>query len=310
MIQDVVSDQAVGIVFDIQRFSIHDGPGIRTTVFLKGCPLRCLWCDNPESQEERAEIAFWNERCIRCNACLAVCPLDAITVDEDGRKRIRPDRCDLCGRCLRRCPAGALEQIGRSMTVEEVLSEIEKDRSFYEESGGGMTLSGGEPTAQSRFSERVLKCAHERGIHTAIETCGYARWNVWRSLLPQLDLILYDLKVVDSVQHKHYTGVANELILENLRKLTRTGKEIVVRRPIIPGYTDSESSMHSLGQFLERLDGVKEVHLLPYHNYGQGKYVCLGIESPLAGIPSLQEDAVIGLADILASYNIKVQIGG
>jgi pyruvate formate lyase activating enzyme len=299
-----------GWVFNIQKFSVHDGPGIRTTVFLKGCPLRCAWCDNPESQSKEPHMVFWDERCIRCNTCLSVCPQSAIVADEAGRKQVSPERCDLCGRCLEECYAGALERIGRLVTVDQVLSLVEEDRPFYDQSGGGVTLSGGEPFTQPGFSQSLLRGCQERGIRTAIETCGHAPWKVCQALLPHLDLILYDLKEVDPVRHRRYTGVSNELILNNLRRLARTDKPIVVRRPVIPGYNDDEESIHALARFVRQLDTVREINLLPYHRFGQGKYERLGTEYPMGDEPSLKEEEVAGLRDVLVSYGFQVKIGG
>ena len=308
--QGQANNGSAGWIFNIQKFSIHDGPGIRTTIFLKGCPLRCLWCDNPESQSMEPQMVFWDERCIRCDACMAVCPQSAIVADEAGRKQVSPDRCDLCGRCLEECYAGALERIGRLMTVDKVLSLVEEDRPFYEQSGGGVTLSGGEPMTQPGFSQSLLRGCQERGIHTAIETCGHAPWKVWQALLPHLDLILYDLKEVDSARHRRHTGVSNELILNNLRRLARTGKPIVVRRPVIPGYNDDEESIHALAHFVQELNTVRGVNLLPYHRFGQGKYKRLGWEYPMGDEPSLKEERITGLRDILVAYGLQVKIGG
>jgi pyruvate formate lyase activating enzyme len=309
-VRDPVNGSSTGWVFNIQRFSIHDGPGIRTTVFLKGCPLRCLWCSNPESLRMEPHVMYWRERCIRCGACLAVCPRSAIVVDEAGCRQVLPELCDLCGRCLEECYTGALEQIGRLMTVDEVLSIVEKDRLFYDESEGGVTLSGGEPTAQPRFSQRLLQSCQERGIHTAIETCGHAVWNVWQTILPHLDLILYDLKEINPTRHKRYTAVSNELILDNLRRLARTDKTIIVRRPIIPGYNDDQESIHALACFVHELGTVHEIHLLPYHRFGRDKYERLGMKYPMGDVPSLREEEVTGLRDTLVSHGFRVKIGG
>ncbi len=299
-----------GWVFNIQRFSVHDGPGIRTTVFLKGCPLRCVWCDNPESQPMAPQIVFWKERCIRCGACLVACPRSALVEDEGGGRKVLVERCDFCGRCLDACYTGALEQLGRCMTVEEVLEAAEADRPFYDQSGGGVTLSGGEPLAQWAFAREVLRRCKERGIHTALETCGHAPWDAWEALLPYVDLVLYDLKEVDPVKHQRFTGVDNALILENLRRLAGTGKKVVIRRPVIPGYNDSEESIHALAQVVRSLGSVDEVHLLPYHRLGQGKYERLGMEYALKDVPSLREEDVAGLRAILLAYGLRVRVGG
>jgi pyruvate formate lyase activating enzyme len=308
--QDRADGDTRGWVFNIQKFSVHDGPGIRTTVFLKGCPLRCVWCDNPESQSMEPQIVFWDERCIQCGACMAVCTRSAIVADEAGRKQVLPERCDLCGHCLEECYAGALEQIGRLMTVDEVLSLVEEDRPFYDQSGGGVTLSGGEPLTQPEFSRSLLQGCQQQEIHTAIETCGYAPWKTWQMLLPHLDLILYDLKEIDGARHRRHTGASNELILNNLRQLAGTGKPIIVRYPVIPGYNDRAESIHALASFVQELNTVREINLLPYHRFGQGKYQRLGMEYPLGDQPSLREDQIIDLRDILVTYGFQVKIGG
>ena len=327
----------VGWVFDVKRFSVHDGPGIRTTIFLKGCPLQCLWCCNPESQAVKPRIVYWHERCIHCDACIAVCPQSAIVVDppelvlrpdhltlrpdhspgapgasasQAGWKRVLPERCDLCGQCLEVCYAGALDQIGRLVTVDEILSLAEKDRLFYEESGGGVTLSGGEPTAQPEFSLELLKGCKQRGFHTVVDTCGQAPWDVWATLLPYVDMILYDLKEMDPARHQQGVGVSNALILDNLGRLARAGKSIIVRRPVIPGYNDDEASIHALARFVKELGTICEVDLLPYHRFGRGKYERLGMDYPMGEEPSMKDEEVAGLRDILVSYGFEVKIGG
>jgi pyruvate formate lyase activating enzyme len=303
-------DDFSGRVFNVQRFSVHDGPGIRTTLFLKGCPLRCQWCDNPESQRGEPQIVFWRERCIQCNACLDACPRAAVAVDADGRKQVLTDRCDLCGLCIEECYAGALERIGRAMTVANAIAQVEEDRAFYDRSGGGVTLSGGESLSQPEFSRRILQGCRARGIHTAIETSGYASWSTWQTLLPHLDLILYDLKEVDSSEHQRGTGVPSELILDNLRQLANTGKPIIVRRPVIPGFNDTPESITALAHFLRELGTIQEINLLPYHRFGRGKYEQLEIAYPMGDRPALPEEQVADLKDLLVSYGFRVKIGG
>jgi pyruvate formate lyase activating enzyme len=310
MVIDSNSHDVSGWIFNIQRFSVHDGPGIRTTVFLKGCPLRCLWCDNPESQQLEAQMVFWSERCIHCDACLSICPESALEVDAKGNRRWLLEQCTLCGRCTEVCYAGALEQIGRRATVGEVLAEVEADRRFYEQSGGGVTLSGGEPLGQPSFSRGLLQAIHERGIHTAIETSGYGAWSVWLELLPHLDLILYDLKELDPERHQMMTGVSNRLILDNLRQLADTGKKVIVRRPVIPGYNDSPESIHALARFVSSLQTIEEIDLLPYHRFGRAKYDRLGKEYVMGVQPSLDESDVTHLQDIVRSYGLRAKIGG
>ncbi len=305
------SDEALaGWIFNIQRYSVHDGPGIRTTVFHKGCPLRCLWCDNPESHQIEPQFVFWEDRCIHCGNCLAICPLSAVKEEENGWKRVDLESCDLCGLCLDQCYVGALEQVGRLMTSIEILALVEEDRLFYDESGGGMTLSGGEPMAQPQFTRDLLKGAHMCGIRTAIETSGYALWQEWKSILPYLDVILYDLKEVDPARHERYTGLSNKLILDNLRWLAGTGKPIIVRRPVIRDYNDNPESIHALGRFVQEFKTIREIDLLPYHRLGQNKYKRLGQEYTLGDEPTMKNEEVNEYRDILLSYGFRVKIGG
>jgi pyruvate formate lyase activating enzyme len=299
-----------GCVFNIQRYSLHDGPGIRTTVFLKGCPLRCLWCCNPESQSLEPQILFADERCIRCGACIEACLEGAIVVGADGTRRVEAEKCTLCGACIEGCYAGALEQVGRLMTVREVMAEVEADIPFYDQSGGGVTLSGGEPTTQGDFGLRLLQGCKALAIHTAIESCGHVAWSTWEAMLPHLDLILYDLKETDPERHRRWTGASNELVLENLRRLATSGKEVIVRRPVIPGYNDGVEMIHDLGRFARELGTVEEIDLLPYHRLGQGKYERLGQAHALGDQPSLERRDVSGLREILLSYGFRVKIGG
>ena len=299
-----------GWVFNIQRYAVHDGPGIRTTVFLNGCPLRCLWCYNPESHRVAPQFVFWGDKCIHCGNCLAICPQLAVSEDDQGQKHIDPKRCDSCGLCVDQCYADALEQMGRLRTVREVLTIIEEDRSFYDESGGGMTLSGGEALSQAEFTHNLLDGAKELGIRTAIETSGYAPWPVWENLLPHLDLILYDLKEIDPRQHISFTGVSNELILDNFKRLVGAGKSIIVRRPVIRGYNDTPDSIHALGQFVQGIAAASEIDLLPYHRLGQSKYERLGREYLMGDMPSMKDEEVTELRDILHSYGLNVKIGG
>lgn len=301
---------STGCVFNIQRYAIHDGPGIRTTVFLKGCPLVCLWCDNPESQHPAPQIFYWGDRCIHCNTCLNVCPLDAISEDDLGNKQIALSLCDVCGLCVEQCYADALEQVGSLKSVDEIIQIVMEDQLFYDSSGGGMTLSGGEPLAQPQFCLDLLKAAKEHGIHTAIETSGHAPWVVWENLLPYLDLILYDVKEVDDEQHLHIVGASNRLILDNLKRLADTDKAVIVRCPIIPGYNDDSQSTHALGQFIQDLETIDQVDLLPYHRMGQNKYEVLDREYALGDMPTMENEAAFASRDILLSYGLKVRIGG
>ena len=264
-----------GLVFSIQRYSTEDGPGIRTTVFLKGCPLRCQWCHNPEGQEFSPQIAFNDTRCIGCKGCVGACPQGAINFTADGSRTDR-GKCQNCGKCAEACPTGARELIGKYMTAEEVFSEVERDLLFYRSSGGGVTVGGGEPTMQPGFLAEFLRKCHEQGIHTALDTSGYVAWKKIEEILKHVDLVLYDLKHIDPAKHAEYTGVSNELILENARRISKKGIPMIIRIPVIPGYTDGEDSIRDILEFACILQSVVKVDLLPFHRLGEPKYRKLG----------------------------------
>lgn len=266
-----------GVLFDIRRYSIHDGPGIRTAVFFKGCPLQCAWCHNPEGISFTPELIFRPTRCILCDDCLDVCP--NVAVSRHGNAiQIDRARCKVSGNCAVACPAEALEVVGRRMAVEQVLAEIERDRTFYEQSGGGVTFTGGEPLAQPRFLLDLLSACRTRGLHTVLDTCGYAPWPVLDEIRPLVDLFLYDLKLVDDARHREWTGVSSADILSNLRKLSEAGSHIQVRMPLIPGINDDEENLRATGTFLASLTRVPPVELLAYHNIAEAKYAGLGRE--------------------------------
>ena len=266
-----------GTIFDIKRFSIHDGPGIRSTVFLKGCPLRCAWCHNPESQSNEPELIFRPERCLACGDCVTACPHGAPQLD-DGLMRQYWSLCQVEGACVAVCYPGARELIGRKVSPEEVVEELVRDRTFYQESDGGVTFSGGEPLAQADFLEETLRLCQEAGLHTALDTCGEAPWERLERQLPFLDLVLYDLKLQDDQLHQEYTGSSNREILENFRRLSENGVKIEVRRPVIPGVNDSPEEIESLATFLNGKDGIINIELLPYHALSADKYRRLGRE--------------------------------
>ncbi len=260
-----------GIVFDIRKFSIHDGPGIRTTVFLKGCPLQCAWCHNPEGQSAAVELMLRPGRCIRCGACLEACPQGAISLDGDVPVT-NPTLCRNCGACVESCYAGARELVGREMGVADVLHEIERDRPFYDESGGGVTVSGGEPLMQPDFLAALLRACREREIHTALDTCGYAPWATVDRVRESVDLFLYDLKIADDDRHRAWTGASNRPILENLRALSRLGHRIILRTPVVPGVNDDEENLRAIARIAAELPRPVRVQLLPYHRIGVEKY--------------------------------------
>lgn len=275
-----------GVIFDIQRFSVHDGPGIRTTVFLKGCPLRCLWCHNPESQSPVPEIMFFGSKCIGCGRCQEVCPRDAIMMDSVSR--VNRELCDNCGICADSCPSGALVLSGRVVSVSDVMVEVDQDVLFYDTSGGGVTLSGGEPTMQLDFAVALAAACKAKGYHVAIDTCGFVAREEFVRLLRQADLLLFDVKHIDSEEHRRLTGVDNGLILDNLCEAARRGVDLIVRVPVIPGCNDTKRNVQGITEFVMRLarlrENIKGIELIPYHRLGERKYQALGRCYPLAGI--------------------------
>ena len=262
-----------GTIFDIQHYSIHDGPGIRTTVFLKGCPLSCLWCSNPESQRGCPEIMFDASRCTHCGRCVEVCPPNA-SVQHENEIRISRELCLGCALCVAQCPNEARQLVGRTPGVEEVLQEVVKDRLFYENSGGGVTLSGGEPMSQPDFTGALLKRCKEKGIHTVLDTSGYVEVELWNRVLGYVDMILFDLKQMDTRKHKAYTGVSNELILASARKLASQKIPLVIRIPLMPGYNDTDQNSEECARFAREL-GITTVELLPFHRLCSNKYTKL-----------------------------------
>ncbi|UCF97781.1 MAG: glycyl-radical enzyme activating protein [Spirochaetaceae bacterium] len=297
-----------GLVFDIQRFSIHDGPGIRTLVFMKGCPLRCSWCSNPESQQAKPEIMYFEEKCIHCGACLEACPYGEV-LEENWP--VATELCYGCGSCVEVCYAEARKLVGRWYTVEQVSDIVERDRVFYEESGGGMTVGGGEPMFQAAFVAGLLQTCRRRGIHTAIETCGFTPWKTMSKVLEHTDLLLMDIKHMDSQTHKKHTGVGNERILENARKAADVVGEMVVRLPLIPDFNDGHENIRALGRFVaEQLPAVQRIDVLPYHSTGESKSKRLGRPYTLPGLKPQSREKVDAVEQILQSYGIKIRIGG
>jgi pyruvate formate lyase activating enzyme len=298
-----------GTIFDIKKFAIHDGPGIRTTVFFKGCPLRCQWCHNPEGIAPQREIMVFAGRCLKgCRDCLAACPRQALA----KRRVITLDRslCDGCGLCVAACPAEALQATGREVDADEVMAELEKDVPFYRESGGGATFSGGEPLQQSIFLGELLSACHERGLHAAVDTSGLAPFSAFEKILPLTGLFLFDLKIVDDASHRRLTGVSNRLILENLEKLSRAGAPLAVRIPIVPGCNDSARDLEQAAGFCADLPGRHPVHLLPYHRGYSGKLKRLGMATPLAATLPPEPAALNRAKATFVNHGLTVQIGG
>ncbi|MBW2057636.1 MAG: glycyl-radical enzyme activating protein [Deltaproteobacteria bacterium] len=300
---------AEGLIFDIKRYAIHDGPGIRTTVFLKGCPLTCWWCDNPESQSREREFTFWPDRCLGCDACIEACTRDAVVKDDGGMRRIEASRCDFCMSCVEECYPGALQAVGRRIDVDALLDEVEKDLDFYRASGGGVTFSGGEPLSQPEFLQEILAACKGRGLHTAVDTCGYASWAIIKKVAPYVDLFLYDVKLMDEEKHRRYTGVSNRLILSNLRRLAGANR-VVVRMPLVPGINDDRENTRRLGEFLSGLEGIEGVDLLPYHRLGVSKYERVGRRYVLNGTESPAPVEIEAVRDTLERAGLRVRIGG
>jgi pyruvate formate lyase activating enzyme len=317
-----MNNLAIGRIYDIQRFSIHDGPGIRTEVFLKGCPLRCLWCHSPESQSFARQVGWFETRCIgadACGRCLDVCPEGALkkgrVVDSAIHKAeiqlIDRDLalCSHCGKCAEVCPAQALAFIGRDVSVDEVMEVIEKDRRFYRRSGGGVTVSGGEPLAQPGFLMALLRACKDRGLHTCLDTTGYAPWEVLKPVLPLIDLVLLDIKHMDSRLLMKLVGVPSKPILENARKIATAGGTLQIRIPIIPGLNDSEANIRATSEFCIELGAaVSIVQILPYHRLGTAKYERLQREYQLADILPPSDEHMEAIKDLIESYNLKVRI--
>ena len=300
----------IGMIFDIKRYAIHDGPGIRTTVFLKGCPLNCLWCHNPEGKVREQEFMWWKERCIGCRDCQSVCTEGAISFSDDSLL-LDKRKCDQCGACVDACHSQALKMVGKKMTVTQVMKEIEKDIVFYDESAGGATFSGGEPLMQPDFLHRLLKACKELGIHTAVDTCGYANSDDLLEISKHVDLFLYDLKVINDEKHMEFTGVSNKLILENLKKLSHNGQKIIVRFPLIPGVNDDEEDILELGAFVSSLGNVRELSILPYHKAGVEKVKRL--KKPKDSLFTSHPPSAETLSEIeedLRNFGLKIQIGG
>ncbi len=278
-----------GNIVNIQRFSLHDGPGIRTTVFFKGCPLNCVWCHNPESKLKDIELAYYRELCIDCGNCKDICTMGCHTIS-GGAHHIGRKNCVVCGKCVNACPKSALEMIGSESPASEILTETLKDRAFYNNSGGGITLSGGEPLYQPEFALELLKLSKENGLHTCLETSGFTGYKNLERMIPYTDLFLYDWKETKENLHKKFTGFSNNLIHENLLKLDKAGAKTILRCPVIPKYNDREQHYIGIAELSKKLANIVEINLLPYHTLGSSKCESIGRAYPLSSLPSLSDE--------------------
>ena len=293
-----------GIVFNIQKFCINDGPGIRTTVFLKGCMLNCAWCHNPESKSSRPQIMLYTSKCIGCGECVKTCKQGVHSFLKSGEHIIDRASCIACGECVYNC-VGAIELCGEEKSVDEVIAEVLKDSSFYKNSGGGMTLSGGEPFMQHEFSLELLKEAKENRLHTCIETCGYVRRNILERFVPYVDIFLWDIKESDEDRHMEYTGVSNRQILDNLHYLDECGASVILRCPIIPGYNYRDEHFCFIGELAESLGCVMRVEVEPYHPMGASKSEALGVEYPLGDLGFVEKEETDRIIALIASKTKK-----
>jgi len=298
-----------GLVFDVKKYAIHDGPGIRTTVFFKGCPLECQWCHNPESWRAYAEHGFRKERCVGCGRCVENCPEQAISFI-DNRPVTEMNKCRLCGRCVDTCMAFAREIIGREMTVGEIMAEIEQDVIFYDESGGGVTISGGEPLMQPEFLLAILNQCRRQRIHTALDTSCYAESKILEMTGERANLFLCDIKHMDSEIHERFTGVGNNLILDNIRLLSEAGKEIIIRIPVIPGFNDDKANIEATGKFTASLPGVIRVDILPFNSGGVEKSARLTAQNKQMQVETPNGEQMKSIAKNLGKYGFEVKIGG
>ncbi|MBN1042013.1 glycyl-radical enzyme activating protein [Clostridium botulinum] len=308
MLKNEVDLNKMGTVFNIQRFSVNDGPGIRTIVFLKGCPLSCHWCSNPESQNVNKQLFFNIKNCTGCHKCKTICEYDAI--DLNNFNRIDRDKCISCGKCAENCYPGALVVSGKEMSVKEVLDELNKDSSQFRRSNGGVTLSGGEPLLQHEFALEILKGCKSIGIHTTIETTGYVDKEILRKIAPWVDLVLLDIKTLNEDKHIKYVGASNKIILENAKSISELVTSTIIRVPVIPQFNCDEKSIQDIAKFTKSLNNITEIHLLPYHKLGLNKYDCLGKEYLMKNdINTPSEEVMLNFKKIVEDIGLTCNIG-
>jgi pyruvate formate lyase activating enzyme len=297
------------LVLGIMRMTIHNGPGFRTLVLFKGGPLRCLWCSTPEGQNPDPEIALYPEKCTRCGSCVSVCPLIAISLTGET-VCLNRSLCNICGKCVEVCYPGAIEVLGQAMTVGDLLREVKKDAVLYKHSGGGVTISGGEPLQEVEFVENFLRACQEEAISVGVDTCGHVPWENIERVLPYVDFFLWDIKHIDPEKHREMTGVYNKLILSNVRAVSERGIPLYIRIPLIPGYTDSEENIRGICELVRSLGSTVRVDLLPMHHLGKARYESLNRPYPMADVSPISDEALEKLRQMVESYGFRCDIGG
>lgn len=280
-----------GIIFNIQKFCTNDGPGIRTTVFVKGCPLSCLWCHNPESNSAKPELFYNKEKCTRCGKCVAVCP-ECHSISDEGEHIFERSKCKACGKCAETCYADSLELCGHEKEIDEIIAEVLKDEAFYENSDGGMTISGGEPMACFSFTKELLKAAKDKKLHVCMETSGFGKAEHFEEIAQFVDIFLFDYKLTNPAEHKKYTGVSNDIILENLKLLDSLGAKTILRCPIIPTINDNDEHFEGIAKTANSLKNIIEINIEPYHPMGSGKTQSLGKDYPLSHLTFPENETV------------------
>lgn len=297
------------MVIGITRMTVHNGPGIRTLILFKGCPLRCVWCSTPESWNESPDIAFYVDRCILCGECISVCPRNALTAG-DKAVIINRELCDNCGRCISVCYTEALRLMGRQYTVDELIHEVKKDQVLYKHSGGGVTVSGGEPLLEPGFALELFRSFKQNGINIGVDTCGFVPRENIEAVLPYVDFFLWDIKHMNDNAHREFTGIHNRLILDNLSFVSDNRVPIYIRLPIIPGYNDSTDNLRAVCEFATDLSSLVEINILPLHHLGKARYTALGLEYPIDGIPLIQDEVLQEIKKLVESYGLMCNIIG
>jgi pyruvate formate lyase activating enzyme len=301
--------ESSAVVFDIERYATEDGPGIRSVVFFKGCSLHCTWCQNPESQSAQRQVMYDRSQCVACRRCIEVCPVGAVREDMSMGFLTQHETCTLCGACVNACFSDARTIVGRRMSLDAIMNEVRKDRAYYKETGGGVTLSGGEPLLQADAARELCRLCKGEGIPTALETAGHVPWSSIEDVLPWVDLLYFDLKHIDSTEHRKYTGAPLDLILSNLKKAGECTENLVVRIPVIPGVNAREETLRRMFTFLAGSTRVRRVELLPFHRLGLGKYEGLGLSYAMAEVGNMSREQCAPFAELGRSLGLFVQVG-